>query len=189
MVRVHEVPALGHPVHRAADPCVLLAEDGVQLGARPDKELALDALAVGVLGAVEAALTVEHLALEVVERLAHDPLEGRVAAELVAVQVDAGELRVVVEHLLEVRDQPLAIDAVARKAATELVVHAAGGHRAQRRKHHASRGTRGASLAAQARLVHQQELEPAGVGELGCSAEAAPLLVEPPPERFNCLRG
>ena len=39
--------------------------------------------------------------------------------------------RVVVQHLLEVRDQPAGVHGVAREAAAHLVVHAAAGHGAQ----------------------------------------------------------
>ncbi len=45
--------------------------------------------------------------------------------DLPAVQVGAGEQRVVVEHLLEVGDEPAVVHRVAREAAAHLVVHAA----------------------------------------------------------------
>jgi hypothetical protein len=52
------------------------------------------------------------------------------------VQVRAREQRVVVEHLLEVGDEPVRVHRVAREAATHLVVHAARGHRAERVARH-----------------------------------------------------
>jgi hypothetical protein len=52
------------------------------------------------------------------------------------VQVRAREQRVVVEHLLEVRDDPPRVDAVAGEPAADLVVHAAGRHPAQRVQRH-----------------------------------------------------
>ena len=47
-----------------------------------------------------------------------------------------GEQRVVVQHLLEVRHQPVRVGAVAGEAAAELVVDAAIGHGVQRARHH-----------------------------------------------------
>ena len=47
-------------------------------------------------------------------------------------EVRGDEQRVVVEHLLEVRDEPALVDRVAVEAAADEVVHAAGGHRVER---------------------------------------------------------
>ena len=49
-------------------------------------------------------------------------------------EVRRGEQRVVVEHLLEVRHEPGLVDGVAVEAAAEEVVHAARGHRVERRR-------------------------------------------------------
>ena len=44
------------------------------------------------------------------------------------VEIKLRELRVVVEHLLEMRHEPFGVHGIAREAAAELVVNAAGGH-------------------------------------------------------------
>ena len=77
VVRVLEVAHRRDAVDLGGDGAVLGAEDGGELVGGPDEELALDALGVGVLRAVEAAVGVQHLALEVGECLAHDALEER----------------------------------------------------------------------------------------------------------------
>jgi hypothetical protein len=109
----------------------VLRQHGADLGRRPDVELALLALGVGVVGGVEAALGAAHLAQQPVERLLADPPIARVAEHLVAVQVGAGEQAVVVEHLLEVGDLPGRVDRIAGEAAAELVVDAAREHRVE----------------------------------------------------------
>ena len=76
-------------------------------------------------------------------------------------QVGAGEQRVVVEHLLEVGDEPGLVDRVAGEAAADLVVDAAVGHRVERHLHHVLRA------------VRQQQLERRRGRELGRSAEPA----------------
>ncbi len=98
---------------------------------RPDEELPLHAFRVGVGGRVDAALRRRHLAQDVVERLHRHAPQAFIAGDLVALQVSLGEQRVVVQHLLEVRDQPLAIGGITAEAAADVVVHAAPGHRVQ----------------------------------------------------------
>ena len=69
-------------------------------------------------------------------------------------EVRGGEQRVVVEHLLEVGDEPERVDRVAVEAAADVVVHAAGGHPVERRARHperflrARRGSRNSSVEA-----------------------------------------
>ena len=98
---------------------------------RPDVELALLALRVGVVGRVEAALGPAHLAQQPVERLFADPPVALVAEHLPTVQVGAREQGVVVEHLLEVGDEPGRVDRVAGEAPADLVVDATGEHRVE----------------------------------------------------------
>ena len=112
----------------------LFAEHLAQLVDGPDVELALDPLGVGVERRAEAALRPAHLAQRPVERLDADLGKALLARHLPGVQVGAGQERVVVEHLLEVRHRPGRVDRVAREAAANLVVDAARGHRVQRRR-------------------------------------------------------
>ncbi len=64
-----------------------------------------------------------HLAHDVVEHLRRDASRRRLSlGDLPRLQIEPGELRVVVEHLLEVRHEPAAVDRVAMEAAADLVV-------------------------------------------------------------------
>ena len=141
------------------DAVVLEGRAGLVLG--PDVEAALLALGVGVERGVEAALGAVHLAERPVERVAGDLHPALVAGPLPAVQVGAGQQRVVVEHLLEVGDEPLGVDRVAGEAAADLVVDAAAHHPVERA---------GDVLALAA---GHQELEDARGRELGGVAEPA----------------
>ena len=96
------------------------------------------------------------------------------AGDEVRVQVRAREQRVVVEHLLEVRDEPVVVGGVAGEAAAELVVHAAGGHRVERRRDHLER-LRRTRCARYAR--HRKSSVIAG-GNFGARAEAAVVRLE-----------
>ena len=120
---------------RRPSPRVRRSDRRSDLGRGPDVEAALLALGVGVEGRVEAALGAAHLAQHPVERLLADAPVALVAERLPAVQVGAGEQGVVVEHLLEVGDEPAGVDRVAGEAAAELVVDAAGHHRVERSLH------------------------------------------------------
>src|ERR1700682_5276594 len=78
---------------------------------------------------------IPHLALRVLLSL-RERIEVRVVRNLKRVKISDRELRLVVEHLFEVRHVPVAIDRVAMKTAAELIVHSAGGHFAQRDEIH-----------------------------------------------------
>ena len=81
------------------------------------------------------------------------------------------ELRVVVQHLLEMRDQPFVVGGVAREAAAQVIVDAALAHAVERD------GDRVAQLgvAAVAQPAAPQQLEDVGRGEFRRLAEAAPV--------------
>jgi hypothetical protein len=64
------------------------------------------------------------------------------AERLVAVQVGPGEERVVVEHLLEVGDEPDVVDRITREPAADVVEDAAGRHRVERHLDHVRRSAR-----------------------------------------------
>ena len=129
---------------------------------RPRVGESLDAVGVRVLRRREAALAQAQLAEHVVEGLLRDLPVALLAGDDPGVQIDRREQRVVVEHLLEVRDEPLLVDGVAVEAAAHEVVHAAGRHRVERLR-------RQLPLAAA-----EQELERRGRWELRRVAEPAP---------------
>ena len=91
-------------------------------------------------------------------------------------QVRGNEERVVVQHLLEVRHGPLAVDRVAVEAAADEVVHPAGGHGVERALGHLS------LVATQEKLEHRRRWE------LRCAAEASPDRVERRPQRAHRIR-
>ena len=117
------------------------AQDGGDLVGRPDIVFPLDALAVGIEGAGEGE-TVR--IVEVVNaHVAQDPIDGFGDAHGVegrfGLLPDGGhqfdELRVVVEHLLEMGNQPGFVRGIARETTAKMVVDAAlaqmiqgGGH-------------------------------------------------------------
>ena len=168
-----EVAGPTHAVVAVEDRRVGLAERGLDLPLLPHVVLPLHALAVGVLGGEEAPQGVAEVAEQVVEGFLHDGPERFVPGEPVSMEIGAGELSVVVEHLLEVRDPPRRVGGVAGEAAAQVVVDAALRHGAQRVLHHVA----GAWLAGPG-VEPQQELQHHGLGEFRCAAEPAVLLVE-----------
>ena len=149
------------------------AESANNLLGSPDEELAFHALAVGVLGRVESAVGVAHLAQDVVQNALSDLCVGRVPGGLVGVGVESGEKRVVVEHLLEVGDQPECVGGVPVKAAANLVVHASGGHLVEGQFEHLERERRTRPV-----IEAEQEFEGLRLWELGLKSEAAGAVVE-----------
>src|SRR5437667_4123508 len=99
-------------------------------------------------------------------------------AQLAGLEVEAGELRVVVEHLLEVRHAPPGVGRVAVEAAAELVMDAARGHALERRRRHGER-----VRVARAAVIAEEERRHRRPGGPGRGPEAAPGGVEARRER------
>ena len=101
----------------------------------------------------------------------HAVISGR-RERAVCLRVDREELGVVFEHLLVVRDPPLTCRRVAEEATFNVVVHAAGGHRAERPVEH----RRDLGVPETAVLV-EKEPEQLGLRELGLASEPSELRV------------
>ena len=105
--------------------------DREQLGKsvlRPAVKLSLMTFAVGVLGGKKAAIGVRQVAQNVIQNVADDFRVALVAADEKGVEVKLRELRIVIEHLLEMRHEPLGVHGVAREAAAKLVVNSPSIH-------------------------------------------------------------
>ena len=151
---------------------VVGTQDVGQLSRRPGIELPLHTFAVGVERGREATLGRTQLAQHEVGGAGGDPLAERAAPA----GVEADQLGVVVEHLLEVRHHPLRVDGVAREAAAELVVDPAACHRLAGRVEH---------LPRRGRAVPQQELEHHRRRELRRAAEPPVARVELTGQRLD----
>ena len=127
------------------------SSSGAPSRARPGERQALDAVGVGVLRRGEAAALERELAQHVLDRLLDDLAVALLAEHEPAVQVGDGELRVVVEHLLEVRHEPALVDRVAVEAAADEVVHPAGRHPVERPLGHLALASARAGTRAPAR--------------------------------------
>ena len=126
-----EVPSRSHPPVAGRPFAFGRAEVLDQLRLIPEIEGPLLPLAVGVLGGIEAPCRSSEIAQHIGEDLAGELQEVWVAAALEGLEGGEGDKGLIVEHLFEVGDEPLCIDAVAVEAEAELVVDAAGRHRRQ----------------------------------------------------------
>ncbi len=139
----------------------------------PQVELAFDPFGVGVFGGVEPAVGMVQVAEHVLDDLLDDASIAREPDHEPTVQVRAGEQRLVVEHLLEVGDQPVRVDGIAVEPAAHLVVHPAGCHRVERHRDRLERLRR--------RVAHglgEEEREGHRLRELRRGAEATEAWVE-----------
>jgi hypothetical protein len=171
--RALEVPFAGDPPGGARDERVLGAEDLLHLVRGPDVEASLVPFAVRVQAGPEAPVGVRQLAPHEVERLLHDAAIERLAGEEPRVHVGGHEQGLVVQHLLEVGDEPALVRAVAGEPAPDLVEQAAQGHGIERALGHAPR-----HRLAGAGVLAKQQLDGAVGRELGGGAEAAPAGIE-----------
>src|SRR5712671_2197171 len=76
-------------------------------------------LAVRIFGGKESAFLRGHVAADVIERIARDLFEDRLAVDLERIEIGGGELGLIVEHFFEMRDVPVSIDGVAVEPAAQ----------------------------------------------------------------------
>jgi hypothetical protein len=176
-VRLLPVAVGGHVVGPAEEVRVL-AEQRLDLRAGPDVEAPLHTLAVGVQRAGEAAADAlvrgrHHLAQDPGHRLPHPLLVERLARLLPDERQHVDQRRVVVEHLFEVRDEPLVVHRIAREAAAQMVVDAALAHLGERVRHR-----RPERLAPRVEPAPPEEFHDPHLRELRRLADAAPGRVD-----------
>ena len=130
-------------------------------------------LAVGVQARIERAVRRAHFALHPSGDAAGDVGMTAPAGVPGEVGIQREQRPVVVEHLLEMRNRPERVDAVAREPAAKLIVDAAVGHARERDLDHVERvRVIGANRFPQAQLQFRR------VRKLRRSAESAPLGIE-----------
>ena len=100
--------------------------------ALPDVELAFLVFGIGIQRAVKAATRCCHFTQQPRDEFVSDLRVGLCRAS----RIQRQQLRVVVQHFLEVGNLPAFVDAVAAEAAAQLVVDAAIGHASQCQLHH-----------------------------------------------------
>ena len=86
---------------------------------RPRVRQAFEAIGVGILRRSKAPLGKPKLAQHVVERFLPNLAIAPVSGHQPAVQIRGSEQRVVVQHLLEVGDEPFAVHRIAVEPAAE----------------------------------------------------------------------
>ena len=181
-----EIGGSVEPEIRCDDAKPLRADGCLDLGWRPDVELPFLALGICVERRVEAASGILHIAQHPGGRFARDASVQRLACRRMRFAIEREQRGIVVEHFLEVRYAPIAIDGVAKETTSELVVEPAFGHGSQRASDHPQRVEVGRLRRGCASPLRQQELEIARVRKLRGLAEAARLGVEALLERLPC---
>ena len=86
---------------------------------------------LGIHGRIKPAVIARHLPTQEGEHVFGDGPVGVLSRNIIGEQVYAGEIGLVVQHLLEVGDAPAGIRGVPVKSAADVVVHAAVHHDVQ----------------------------------------------------------
>ena len=168
-----EVAARRNPEESGEHRPLFAAQRFLDFVQRPDEELALYALAVGVGSGVEPAGRPGHFPQDVIQRFFGDAAVQRPPAGQPGVEVQPGQQSVVVEHLFEVRHQPVGVHRIAVEPAAKLVIDAAPGHLFQREMQH-FHSARVMPLG----VIAQQHFQRHRLRELGRAARPAVLVVE-----------
>ena len=125
-------------------------------------------LTIGILRGIKAPIGMPHVPQHIIEDVAGGFRVARVATDQVSVEIQLGQLRIVVQHLLEVGHQPLRIDRVPRKPAAQVIVDAPGRHPLTGVQHHLD-----GVLVLKTFREPQQESGLARLGKLGRIAKPA----------------
>ena len=120
-----EIACRRHVVVAGEKLAVLDAELPDHLVIGPDVEFALLAFGIGIERSGERALARRHFALEPGDGLVRALAVERLAGAQISDRQQFEELRIVVEHFLEMRHEPALVDRIAGKAAAEMIVDAA----------------------------------------------------------------
>ena len=126
-VRLHSVVKFKHRR--------LIAERGVDLFIGPNIKRAFAVLGfpmfektVRIFGGKNSAFFRSHIADDVIQNIASHIGVLPILGNLKCIDVCARQLGLIVEHLFEMRDVPIAIDRVAMESAAKMIVHSPGGH-------------------------------------------------------------
>src|SRR3990167_7701508 len=116
-----EISLLSDAEETTETPGRLRAKYCLYLGGGPKKVISLPSFTVGIQGRVESSLPGGHLSFHISEYFSRRLPEKIVLPYLECVYVGYSQQCLVVEHLLEMGDKPLPIDAVAVKPIADLV--------------------------------------------------------------------
>ncbi len=156
-----------------------------QLLGCPDIEGALGVLglvrgdqAVGILRGEKGPLGVTQIAKNVVQGVAGQPAITFVSRGLPCLKIVACDLCLIVEHFLEMGDEPAFVDRVAMKASADVIVNATTRHALQRLRRHVDRFGTSFRTRTLDRRAAEQEGQHRCAGKFQCAAEAAMVRIE-----------
>src|SRR5438874_9440505 len=101
---------------------------------------------VGVFSRKKSTVLRGHIASDVIENVARDIGKFSILRDLKRIEVRARELPLIVKHLFEMRDVPIAIDRIAMESAAQMIVHSTRRHLAKREQIHFERTLSGFRL-------------------------------------------
>lgn len=175
-MRVFQSVAFGlNTVLELEDPGCLRLEQVIQLGLRPDVKGSLFLPirfpriggTFGVFGGIETALRMRQVIQHVIQGLAcHRGIES-FSGDLMSIQIGAGQLSLIVEHLLKMRHSPLLVDRITVKPTANVIEDSTLGHFSQGRERHLK-----SLRMAEAPVVAKQKVEGDRPGEFGGGAES-----------------
>ena len=169
---IHEIPGLLDPVDAREQRSLFGTEHIGDFLQRPEVGCAFASFGVRVERGIEPALLGGHLPHDPGERLLGGAAMLRIPPARERFGVHRSELRVVVEHLLEVRDEPARVGRVAMEPSSDVIADAPHRHAVERSAHDALE-----ILAGRCRRRVQEQLQRAMRRELGRAAEAAVVTV------------
>ena len=138
-VILFKVRGSSKPIVRRCNRVFIRREQRLALVRRPHVELAFDMLRISVERGVVTPFVGLHFTHGPSRGLGHHHAKPLIVRDAPRVAIERQQRPVVIQHLLEMRNGPRLIHAIARKATTQMIVDTALGHVRQRRAHYFQR--------------------------------------------------
>ena len=133
----------------------------------------------GILRTIKAAVAGTQFFFHELQGLPGDSSEPRIAGRLKGSQVNIGQLSLIEEHFLKLRNRPGPVETVSVESSAQLIHHRPLGHRTQRLADHRLRplAPPEGPVTIQTRIV-QEEFQHGGAVEFGRHGKSAVLGIE-----------
>ena len=127
------IPLIGNIVTGAESAGIFcIPQHGLDLRRRPNEILSFDPFRVRIRRGIKPSGRVGHLPENIIKHFRRDLAIGGLLGHLIGFQIGPGQEGIVVEHLLEMRNQPTLVGRVPREPSSDMIVESPGRHRIKR---------------------------------------------------------
>ena len=151
--------------------CIL--QYGLDFRRRPDEKFSFDSFRIRIRRGIKSSGRVGHFPENIVKHVRRNVPIGDPLCDLIALQVGSGQEGIVVQHLLEMRNQPALVGGVACEPTADMIVDPPCRHSIERTRDHLQ-----SSALSCPTVTTEEQREPCRRGEFRRAAKSAVALIE-----------